>query len=68
MRETICTITCDKCGSNIKGRGEWELVLDLWAESDDTYASWKADLCAECKEAVLTAIIALGVNFRYLKE
>ena len=68
MRETTCKVTCDKCGGDIKNRGEWGLVLDLWAKDDDTYTSWRADLCDKCKEVVLTAIIALGVNLRYLKE
>jgi len=68
MRETTCTITCDKCGANIKNRGEWGLVLDLWDATDDTYTSWRADLCNKCKEAALTAITTLGVTLRYLKE
>ena len=68
MRETICTITCDKCGGDIKGRGEWELTLDRWANDDSAYDFWKADLCTECKKVVLNAILALGVVFRYHSE
>jgi len=67
MYEVTRKVTCDKCGAEITRRDEWALALDRWIEEDNSYTSWKAELCDVCKELVLTGLLAL-VSMRYSKE
>ena len=58
--------TCDKCGIIIEG-SVWGFAIDTWI-AGDRWVHWQAELCADCKEALVVAIADFGVTFSYHRE
>ena len=65
MRETICKVTCDKCGADIEDSREWEVTIERWR---DGHPAWKADLCDECTEALSSVVGKLEIHARFSRD